>query len=341
MPPNARPPVTFGGIAVPGRQPRVVRRRARWAIGTAVLGRPAYINTGSATELPADRSVEAFRANTFRVLDAAVVAGIDWVDTARSYCRAEEFVGQWWRSRAEAAPDWPQRAPTISSKWGYSYVGAWNPDADVHEVKEHSLQQFQRQWQLTAQALPRVHLYQVHSLTADSPLFDDGPLLDALGRLRDSGVAVGFSTSGPGQAQTILRALDVSRGGAALFSAVQSTWNLLETSAADALAKASRRELTVIVKEALANGRLVTAPPDALRSLAERHKVGTDAVALAAVAAQPWANRVLLGPAGAGQLAQNLLADTLTLNREDLAELAGSALDPAEYWKGRSELPWR
>ncbi|MGS0688820.1 aldo/keto reductase [Nakamurella sp. GG22] len=326
---------------MPGRQPRVVRRRARWAIGTAVLGRPAYINTGSETALPADRSVEAFRRNTFRVLDAAVEAGIDWVDTARSYGRAEEFVGQWWRSRADADPDWPERAPTVSSKWGYAYVGDWNPDAEVHEIKEHSIQQFERQWQLTVRTLPRVHLYQVHSLTADSPLFDDGPLLDALARLRDSGVAVGFSTSGPGQGETILRALDVTRGGAALFSAVQSTWNLLETSAGEALAKASRRELTVIVKEALANGRLVTSPPDVLRSLAERHKVGTDAVALAAAAAQPWANRVLLGPAGPAQLAQNLLADTLTLDREDLAELTGSALDPAEYWEGRSELPWR
>lgn len=341
MPPNAREPVRFGGIAVPGRQPGVQRRRARWAIGTAVLGRPAYINTGSATELPADRSVEAFRGNTFEVLDAAVEAGIDWVDTARSYGRAEEFVGQWWRSRASADPDWPDRAPTVSSKWGYAYVGDWNPDAAVHEVKEHSLQQFDRQWELTTLALPRVHLYQVHSLTTDSPLFDDGPLLDALARLRDSGVAVGFSTSGPGQGEAILRALEVNRGGAALFSAVQSTWNLLETSAGDALAKASRRELTVIVKEALANGRLVTSPPHALRSLAERHKVGTDAVALAAAAAQPWANRVLLGPAGPAQLAQNLLADTLTMDREDLAGLARSALDPAEYWSERSALPWR
>ena len=80
------------------------RRRARWAIGTAVLGRPAYISTGSAAQLPADRSVEAFRDNTFRVLDAAVAAGIDWIDTARSYGRAEEFVGQWWRARAGAGP---------------------------------------------------------------------------------------------------------------------------------------------------------------------------------------------------------------------------------------------
>ena len=110
---------------------------------------------------------------------------------------------------------------------------------------------------------------------------ETGPLLDALARLRDSGVAVGFSTSGPGQGATILRAMELTRGGGPVFSAVQSTWNLLETSAGQALAAASRRELTVIVKEALANGRLVAEPPAAvlatasatldLQALLERH----------------------------------------------------------------------
>ena len=83
----------------------------------------------------------------------------------------------------------------------------------MHEVKDHSLAQFEAQLALTRDTLPRFHLYQVHSLTLDSPLFDDGPLLDALARLRDSGVAVGFSTSGPAQGETILRALDVDRAG--------------------------------------------------------------------------------------------------------------------------------
>jgi len=44
---------------------------------------------------------------------------------------------------------------------------------------------------------PRLALYQVHSLTEDSPLLGDAALLDALGALRDSGVRVGLSTSGP------------------------------------------------------------------------------------------------------------------------------------------------
>ena len=321
----------------------VIRRRshARWALGTAALGRPAYINTGSQPALPADRTVEAFRDNTFRMLDAATASGVDWIDTARSYGRAEEFVGQWWRHRAAADPGWVSSAPTLSSKWGYAYVGDWNPAAAVHEVKNHSREQFENQLALTRDTLPRLHLYQVHSLTPDSPLFDDGPLLDALARLRDAGVAVGFSTSGPGQADTILRAVELTRAGAALFSAVQATWNLSETSAGPALAVASRRELTVIVKEALANGRLVTDPPAALVDVADRHGAARDAVALAAAAAQPWADRVLLGAAGVWQLEANLLAGELDLDAAELDLLTGSPEDPAEYWRRRSELPWR
>jgi aryl-alcohol dehydrogenase-like predicted oxidoreductase len=306
-----------------------------------VLGRPAYINTGSGPDLPADRGVESFRDNTFRVLDAASAAGVDWIDTARSYGRAEEFVGQWWRRRAADDPSWIERAPTVSSKWGYTYVGGWDRHAQEHEVKDHSLAQFEAQWALTRATLPRVHLYQVHSLTLDSPLFDDGPLLDALARLRDSGVAVGFSTSGPRQGDVIEQALELSRAGGRLFSAVQATWNLLETSAGPALRAASRRELTVILKESLANGRLVTDPPPALQELANRFRAGPDAIALAAAAQQPWVDRVLVGPAGQGQLAQNLRASGIVLEPADLALLTELAEDPGDYWRHRSDLPWR
>jgi len=306
-----------------------------------VLGRPAYISTGSAQQLPADRSVEAFRDNTFRVLDAAVRSGVDWIDTARSYGHAEEFVGHWWRARAAQDPDWAEQTPTISSKWGYRYVGGWDPRADIHEVKEHSLAAFTEQWELTSATLPRVHLYQVHSLTLDSPLFTDGRLLDALAGLRDSGVAIGFSTSGARQGDIIERALEVTRADARLFSAVQATWNLLETSAGPALQAASRRELTVIVKESLANGRLVTEPPVALREVCAHTGAEPDAVALTAAAAQPWANRVLIGAAGVEQLAANLRADQVQLTPADTALLAGCAEDPEEYWAHRSGLPWR
>ena len=316
------------------------RRRARWAIGTAVLGRPAYINTTSADELPAERTVDAMRENTFAVLDAALAAGIDWVDTARSYGRAEEFVGQWWRSRSAVDRDWINHAPTVSSKWGYAYVGEWDPRAAVHEVKEHTLARFDQQWASTHENLPVVSLYQVHSLPADSPVFEDPALLDALAGLRDSGVAIGFSASGPDQATAIRRAMTVERGGARLFSAVQATWNLLETSAGEALAEASRNELTVLVKESLANGRLLADPPAALVDVADRHQAPLDAVALAMVAVQPWVDRVLLGAAGVHQLASNLRAADIVLDAADLEHLRAAAQPPDEYWSDRSRLRW-
>lgn len=335
------PSMTDPIFAVSSRPRARKPRRARWALGTAVLGRPAYINTGSADSLPVDRSVQSFRENTFRVLDAAFAADVDWIDTARSYGRAEEFVGQWWRARSAANPDWLERAPTVSSKWGYRYVGDWNRNAEVHEVKDHSLSHFEAQWALTSGNLPHVNLYQVHSLTLDSPLFTDGPLLDALTRLRDSGVAIGFSTSGPAQGDTILAAMEVERGGAALFSAVQATWNLLETSAAPALKAASRRELTVIVKESLANGRLITDPPAQLSEIAGRLGATTDAVALAAAAMQPWADRVLLGAAGVVQLDSNLTATGLVLEQADIARLTADPDAPDEYWRTRAGLVWQ
>ena len=306
-----------------------------------MLGRPAYINTGSAGALPADRSVEAYRAHTAVMLDAALAAGVDWVDTARSYGRAEEFVGDWWRARAAADPDWTAQAPTVSSKWGYRYVGDWDMQAAVHEIKDHSPAHFRAQLVLTRRCLPRLNLYQVHSLTLDSPLFDDEPLLRALGELRDSGVAIGFSSSGPQQGEIIRRAMEIDVDGARLFSAVQATWNLLEPSAGPALREASRRELTVIVKESLANGRLVVDPPAALRAAADRHGAAVDAVALAAVAQQPWADRVLLGAAGVDQLHANLRADAVTLDPDELTTLVTElAMDPGDYWQDRSALSW-
>lgn len=294
-------------------------------LGLAALGRPAYINLGRA--LPADRGVASLRALTWEVLDAAHAAGVRRVDAARSYGLAEEFLSGWLADRGAADV-------SVSSKWGYAYVGEWRLDAPVHEVKEHSLSRFRAQWAET-RALLDVDLYQVHSLTADSPLFTDEPLLDALAEVASTGVRLGFSTSGPAQAETIRRGLSIERSGVRLFTAVQSTWNLLEPSAGPALAEAHAEGVDVTVKEALANGRLAVSAPPAVQELATELGVGADAVALAA-AARPWADRVLMGPSSVDQLRSNLRATEVP----DLPDLAELALEPHVYWAQRSELPW-
>jgi aryl-alcohol dehydrogenase-like predicted oxidoreductase len=302
----------------------------RIAIGTAALGRPAYINLGRATALPVERTVEAMREACFEVLDAAYAAGIRWVDAARSYGRAEAFVSEWLASRSSAVLS----DMTVSSKWGYEYTADWRADADVHEVKEHSLARFTRQWAETS-ALLKVDLYQVHSLTSDSPLFADKALHAAMA---DIGVPLGFSTSGPDQTDVIRRAFDLEANGGRLFSAVQSTWNILETSAAPALAEAHDAGARVLVKEVMANGRLAVDPPRIVSDIAMRAMAGPDAVAMAAALAQPWADIVLSGAAGVSQLHANLAP--VELDDVDRMLLADVVEEPAAYWSRRASLAW-
>src|SRR5215469_2887714 len=205
---------------------------SRIGLGLAALGRPAYITGGREDDLP-DRSVAGLRARTLSMLDAAYAAGIRYIDVARSYGRAEEFLGSWLAERGY--PD-----VVAGSTWGYRYTGGWRLDADQQEVKERSLAMFTAQLAQSRALLgERLALYQVHSVTPDSGLFADIPLLTALARLRAGGVIIGLTTSGPRQADTIRRALNLTVDGQQLVSVAQVTWNLLEPSAGPAAAEAS------------------------------------------------------------------------------------------------------
>lgn len=306
----------------------------RIGVGLAAVGRPAYINLGRDGALPAERTTAAMREACWQVLDAAYAAGVRWVDVARSYGLAEEFLAGWLDARGVADL-------TISSKWGYAYVGEWRADAAVHEVKEHSLARLTAQWAESRELLgDRIALYQVHSLTPQSPVFTDRPLLEALAALSETGVRVGFSTSGAAQADVVDRAMALQVAGRPVFTSVQSTWNLLERSVGAALARAHDGGAQVLVKEALANGRLAVTPPAALVEIAERHGVGSDAVAIAAALREPWADMVLSGPASAGQLSSNLDALTVQLSEGEAQRLAELAEPAASYWSERAALPW-
>lgn len=306
----------------------------RLGLGLAALGRPAYINVGRSDVLPAQRSAQAMRERTRAVLDAAYASGIRWVDTARSYGSAEQFLAEWLRERGHGDV-------AVSSKWGYAYVAQWRIETEVHEVKEHSVERLRAQWAETRTLLgDRVDLYQVHSLTASSPLFEDLALQHELARIRDAGVRLGFSTSGAAQGETIERAWEIEVGGRQLFSAVQSTWNSMEPSAGRALAEVHAGGWRVLVKETLANGRLAVDVPRELAEVAERHGVAPDAVAIAHVLHQPWADVVLLGPASVEQLAANVASCRVELTDRDVHTLQTLARDAATYWGERAALPW-
>ncbi|MEV1046488.1 aldo/keto reductase [Streptomyces sp. NPDC049916] len=309
---------------------------AHIGLGLAAVGRPGYLTLHRDRDLPADRDADTLRTRTHELLDAAYAQGVRYVDAARSYGRAEEFLGEWLAAR----PSFTDLV--VGSKWGYTYTADWRTDAEVHEVKEHSLAAFERQRAETRELLgDRLDLYQVHSLTPDSPALADKELHERLAALAADGVAVGFSTSGPAQADAIRSALAVTVGGEPLFRTVQATYNALETSAAPALAEAHDAGLTVIVKEGLANGRLAgDEAPAVFREIAARAGVGGDAVALALVLHQPWAGVVLSGAATVTQLAGNLHAAVVGLDEEQRSGLDALVEEPDAYWRHRAALPW-
>jgi aryl-alcohol dehydrogenase-like predicted oxidoreductase len=308
-------------------------------LGLAAAGRPGYINLGHDADLPAERSVESLRERVRVLLDAAYAAGVRYIDVARSYGRAEEFLADWLRGRPDVDD------VMVGSKWGYTYTAGWRVDAEVHEVKDHSVATFDRQLAETRALLgTRLGLYQIHSVTPDSPALTDAALHRRLAGLAADGVTIGLSTSGPGQAAAIRAAIELRVDGVPLFRSVQATWNLLEPGAGAALAEAHEAGCLVIVKEALANGRLAgreNGPATAtLTEIAEDLASTPDAVALAAVLQQPWAEIVLSGAATTAQLAANLRAATLTLTPDELARLSALAEPSERYWQNRSQLAW-
>lgn len=306
-------------------------------LGLAALGRPAYITLGRDRDIGDDRSVAAMERRCHEMLDEAYAAGIRYVDAARSYGRAEQFLASWLDAR-ELSPG----AITVGSKWGYEYTGDWQIDAPAHEEKNLSLEMLRRQLPESRALLGRhLRLYQIHSATLESRVLDDRSVLAELACARDEGLAIGLTVSGPRQADVIRRALDVNVDGVNPFQSVQATWNLLEPSVGDALAAAKAGGWGVIVKEALANGRLTGAhAEDALSPLVRRAAtLGTsiDALSIAAALSQPWVDVVLSGAVTPAQLGSHLTAASI----DDPGEWPHIAESPETYWKRRSTLRWK
>lgn len=317
---------------------------SRLGLGLAAVGRPGYITLGRSRDLPADRTVEAMYARAAALLDAAIAAGVSYVDAARSYGKAEEFLARWLGERPAA-----RAALTVGSKWGYVYTADWQVRAAVHEQKELSPTRFAEQVERSRALLgDRLDLYQIHSATAESGCLRDEALLAALvaGRRQGWYRAIGFTLTGATADRALEEGLAARVDGERVFDVVQATFNLFEPSLAGGLAAAHADGVGVIIKEVHANGRLAASndrPDDRsslarLRSLATAQRATIDQLALGFVLSQPWVDCVLSGAATELQLASHLAA----AERDDwLAGPSPVAEAPQRYWATRASLPWQ
>ncbi len=320
-------------------------RVSRLGLGLAAVARPGYITLGRDRDLPDDRSPDALYTRCAELLDAAVDLGVCYVDVARSYGRAEEFLARWLESRSIA-----RETLTIGSKWGYEYTAGWSIDAAVHEQKELSLDRFTRQLEESRGLLGnRIDLYQIHSATFESGVLDDAAVMLALvtARREEQVRAIGLTLSGPGSVRTLRKALDVRADGERVFDAVQATFNILEPSLAPLLAEAQDSGLGVIVKEVHANGRLTPVnerPEDRaviarLTEIAGEVGVSVDQLAIGFASGMSFVDVVNSGAATLAQLRSHVAAPT-QLDDGVCRELESVAEAAETYWEKRSRLPW-
>ena len=97
----------------------------------------------------------------------------------------------------------------------------------------------------------------------------------------------------------------------------------------------------VIIKEALANGRLTARGAiEPLQTAAQRLGVTEDALALAGVLARPWVDAALSGAATVEQVLSDLGALEIEWDDGLEDELSGLIEPPERYWQTRSGLSW-
>lgn len=308
-------------------------------LGTAAIGRPHYINIRAfSNDKPFDKT--QFIKDGKKMLSSAYNGGVRHFDSAPGYGIAEQILLEWIHENDITDI-------TISTKWGYTYVADFNPEAAVHEVKEHSLKKLNEQWRYSAQFLPLINVYQIHSATLDSGVLENIEVLNRLFELKnENDLVIGLSASGENQNEIIEKALAIEVNGQQLFDSFQITYNVFDQSLAEI--KHLLKGKKIIVKEALANGRVF--PNDSfshysqayevLSKLADKYKVGIDAIALRFCIDSIDSYMVLSGASEGIHLKANLLAESLVLSAEDIALLQTVKVKPEDYWLERKGLAW-
>ena len=310
-------------------------------LGLAALGRPEYINIREDESI--DKSKTAFKQNTLTVLDKAYALGVRYFDTAPSYGKGEAFLQEWkdFRNHKDAV---------LGTKWGYTYVANWELGYNgKHEIKEHSLAKLLEQWEVSKKLLPNLKYYQVHSATFESGILENDAVLTQLHKIkRATDLKMGITTSGANQKEIIEAASKIKIDNTALFDSFQVTYNVFEQDTFEILQSLLSQKKIVIIKEALANGRVFqnekfqhySEAYKILEQLSKKYNVGVDAIALRFVMDNLQPTYMLSGASNAKQLKENLKANSFKLLENELSVLKDLRVSSEFYWEERSALSW-
>jgi aryl-alcohol dehydrogenase-like predicted oxidoreductase len=310
--------------------------------GTAAIGRPIYINIRH--ENPrVDLSLPAFRENGLKILDDAYNKGIRFFDASPGYGLAESLLIDWLQQKND--PD-----IIVATKWGLSYVAGFDIKAEVHEIKEHSLEKLNAQWEFSKKLLPHLKIYQIHSATIDTGVLDNKVILQRLQELKkEYKIIIGLTTTGVNQVEVLNKAVHIEIDNELLFSSFQCTYNIMDQSVSKLKEIFADTKRQLIIKESLANGRLIPNTSfkehnelyTSITKLADKYNVGADAIAIRFCMDSFPGAVTLSGASSTNQLHSNLRAKTFTLQKEEIELLRGYKIDPTMYWDERKQLRWQ
>lgn len=308
-------------------------KKSKIGLGTAAIGRPHYINIKQYKSK--DFELANFKREGIAVLDAAYKMGVRYFDTAPGYGIAEDSILAWKE----------QKKIEIATKWGYTYTANFDINAKNHEIKEHSLQKLEEQWQISKGLLPQLKVYQIHSASLETGVLKNKKVLEKLWQLKiDQKIEIGLTSTGTDQLAVIEKAMEIKFDGLDLFDAFQVTYNMLDHSMLQLQSLPKR----IIVKEALANGRIFrnTNYPHynelykLLEKLTIKYNVGFDAIALRFCMDSLHPDIVLSGAATAEQVKENIKANDFELNENEINELKSFGQKTEHYWNERKQLNW-
>lgn len=275
------------------------------------------------------------KAQTKAVLDAAIDAGVTFLDTADRYgtTHSEEFMGEALKGRRDQV--------VLATKFGLDLGDGWPGPRGTGDYVRHAVDGSLRRLQTD-----RIDLYWYHRPDGVTPI---GETLEALDALVTAGTvgAIGasnFSAEQIEQADTIAR-----DRGLTPFTAIQNEYSLLSREAeVDVLPLCQRLDIAFIPYYPLASGLLtgkykrgVAAPQGArlserteiatpeqwetiaaLSSYADVRGVALSQVAIGALLAHPAVASVIAGATKPEQIAANARAAAWAPTAADLAALS-------------------
>ncbi|MGX1752925.1 aldo/keto reductase [Sphingobacterium sp. NPDC055346] len=311
-------------------------------LGTAAIGRPHYINLRHETPT-ADTSLSEFRSSGIKILEDAYNKGVRFFDASPGYGLIESLLVEWLQQKSD-----PEI--TIATKWGLSYLANFDKNAKVHEFKEHSFKKLNSQWEFSKKLLPYLKIYQIHSATLETGVLNNQNILRRLHDIKkEYNLVIGLTTTGANQVEVLDKALGIEIENEPLFNSFQCTYNIMEQSIIPFKAVFQSRDRQLIIKESLANGRLI---PNSdfvkhkslyrqMTSLSAKYNVTTDALAMRFCMDSFPESICLSGASSTEQLHSNLTAKTFKLQQDDLQLLSSYYVDSTDYWDERKQLPWQ